>query len=99
MDSGLAQKFDSLWESSHGPPDVFAFLQQHSQAAVADKLAVVICDQRHRWQTPHPLSVEDYLAQLAELSGDSNVKRRLVLGEYQARHNGACLDSQVDVRP
>jgi hypothetical protein len=97
MDNKLVKMFDSLWESSHNPPDVFAFLKQHSQAETADKLAVVICDQWHRWQTTHPLKVEDYLSQLGELSGDSKVELRLAIGEYHARHNRKSVGGQGDV--
>src|SRR5262245_25359676 len=85
MHSGLAQQFESLWESSGAPPDVFTFLEENATANASDKLAVVVRDQLRRWRTDQPLHVEDYLAKLPELNADPDAKLRLAVGEFQAR--------------
>jgi eukaryotic-like serine/threonine-protein kinase len=89
MDTGVAKAFDSLWQSSPSPPDVFAFLKENASAEISEKLAVLASDQERRWKTGKPLSVEDYLAQLSDLGDYSAVKLRLALGEYQARQNSS----------
>src|SRR5436309_192984 len=84
----LANEFAVLWESSDSPPDVFAFLQQHSDASSPDKQSVLLYDQQRRWHTARPLKVEDYLAHLPNLTADPDLKLQLAVGEFQARQNG-----------
>ena len=88
MNIGLASEFAALWESSGSPPDVFAFVQQHSDASSSEKLNVLLKDQQQRWKTVQPLRVEDYLVQLPELATDPDLKLQLAIGEFQARQNG-----------
>jgi hypothetical protein len=47
MPQDLAKQFGALWESSDSPPDLFAFLEQHSGSDATDKLAVLLQDQQH----------------------------------------------------
>ena len=89
MDTGVAKAFDSLWQCSPSPPDVFAFLRENASAEISEKLAVLASDQERRWKTGKPLTVEEYLAQLSDLGDYSAVKLRLALGEYQARQNSS----------
>ena len=70
MQLEVAKQFEALWESSDSPPDVFAFLQQHDRSEASDILAILLQDQRRRWQTPQPLRVEDYLARFPSLAID-----------------------------
>ena len=46
FESGLAQQYVALWESSDSPPDVFAFLEQHSGSDATEKFAVLLQDLR-----------------------------------------------------
>ena len=89
MPHNLAHQFQTLWESNGTPPDVFAFLERHAGSESAIQLAVLRCDQEHRWKSDEPLKVEDYLARLPDLAGDSHCKLELAVGEFQARQNGA----------
>ena len=85
MQPQAAIEFDALWESGDSPPDVFAFLDQHDPSDTAAVLSVLRLDQQRRWKTPHPLTVEEYLAHFPELAGQEDVKLNLVLGEFSAR--------------
>lgn len=85
----VLDRFQALWNSSDAPPDVFAYLKQHSEADPESQLAVLRFDQVQRWQTAHPLKVEDYLNRLPELAQDSDCRLELVLGEFQARQIGS----------
>ena len=76
----LADQYAALWESSDSPPDVFAYLEQQSEASIQEKLAVLLQDQRRRWKTDQPLKVEDYLAQLSGLGSDQDIKLQLAVG-------------------
>ena len=87
MRSHLVNEYEALWESHGSLPDVFGFLQQHAECDWEAKLAVLCCDQQHRWKTAHPLKVEEYLARLPELAADSNSKIELAVGEFHARQN------------
>ena len=86
-EAGLADDYAALWESNDSAPDVFAYLEQHSEASVPEKLAVLIRDQQCRWQTDQPLKVEDYLVRLPELTTDQQVKLELAVGEFRARQD------------
>ncbi len=88
MSSELADQFQSLWNANNSLPDVFAFLEQHTNADPQDKLAILQVDQQHRWKTDQLLTVEDYLARLPDLAADSDCKLELAVGEFLARQNG-----------
>ena len=38
MPTEMAKQFRALWESSNSPPDLFAFLEQHSGSDASDKI-------------------------------------------------------------
>jgi hypothetical protein len=97
MPHNLAKLFEALWASSDSPPDLFAFLEQHNGSDAADKLAVLLQDQQHRWKTDQPLRVEEYLARLPELASDPDIKLQLAVGEFQARQNGDPTASSLSV--
>lgn len=88
MQTTLADQFAALWELSNSPPDVFAFLEQNADYEASQKLAVLLLDQRHRWKTSQPLTVESYLDRTPDLASDPQIKLQLAVGEYQARQNG-----------
>ncbi|MEM7316856.1 MAG: serine/threonine-protein kinase, partial [Planctomycetota bacterium] len=94
MQPEVARQFEVLWESSDSPPDVFAFLRQHSESDISEKLAIVLRDQRHRWQTSDPLKVEDYLACMPDLADCPEGRMKLAVGEFQARQN---CDTSPDI--
>lgn len=91
MQFGLENEFKGLWESAAAAPDVFVFLDGHADADLSDKLTVIAIDQQHRWQTPQPLLVEDYLKKLPEIGADQNSKLHLVVGEFMARQDSGAL--------
>ena len=92
-DSTPAARFSALWETEEQPPDVFAFLQQVTVATTSlseqDILAVLLTDQRFRWKTDSPISVEQYIRNLTPLEANRSVRLQLALGEYQARLDSA----------
>ena len=88
MPQDLARQFEALWESSDSPPDLFAFLEQHNGSDSSNILAVLLTDQRHRWQTDSPLMVEEYLSKFPNIANDPGIKLQLAVGEFQARQNG-----------
>ncbi len=96
MQPDLAKQFGELWESSDSPPDVFAFLELHEGSSGSDILAVLLQDQRCRWQTAQPLKVEDYLQQFPGFAADRDYKLNLAVGEFRARQNSATLPSVAE---
>ncbi|WP_166831862.1 serine/threonine-protein kinase, partial [Thalassoroseus pseudoceratinae] len=88
MPESLAERFQVLWNQHQSAPDVFAFLEQHSELDREGQLAVLRVDQQHRWRTEQSLTVEEYLARLPDLAGDLECKAELAVGEFQARQNG-----------
>ena len=44
----LVKQFAALWESDDSAPDVFAFLAHHADVESAEKLAILLCDQRRK---------------------------------------------------
>ncbi|WP_166822451.1 protein kinase domain-containing protein [Thalassoroseus pseudoceratinae] len=88
MPAELAREIEKLWQANSTPPDVFKFLAQQNGLGIAQQLAVLLEDQKHRWQTNFPLRVEDYLANLPDLAADPRIKLELAVGEYQARQQG-----------
>ena len=66
--SDLAKQFEELWESNDSAPDVFEFVEQHSDANAVDLLPVLLVDQSRRWKTDKPFKVEDYLQHLPSLA-------------------------------
>jgi len=71
--SSLIAEFESLWSSSNKGPDILQWwssLRDSRTAIPANELlSVLLLDQKHRWQTATPHSVEDYLSRLDALPG------------------------------
>ena len=88
MQPDVAKEYAARWTANGDPPDVFSFLRQHRQIDSASILDVLALDQKSRWQTDQPLSVEDYLAELPAIADDKDAKLRLAIGEFEARQRG-----------
>ena len=94
MQPDVANQFETLWESSGDPPDVFAFLRKHNlsdatgDSGASEVISVLLQDQKHRWRTSQPLRVEDYLDHLPHLTNESDFKLQLAVGEFLACQNG-----------
>jgi hypothetical protein len=85
MRSRPVDEFAILWEAGAAPPDVFAFLRQHADAAFPDRLDVLLADQAQRWRRGQELAVEEYLARIPGLSANQEARLQLAVGEFQAR--------------
>lgn len=88
MDVGLTQHLAALWESGDAPPDVFSLLALHGGLSAEQTLALVLTDQRYRWNSDQPLTVEDYLNRLPELATQTEAKLQLIVGEFASRASG-----------
>lgn len=80
----LDEQYAALWDSTNGPPDVFAFLAAHSSASPAVRREVVARDLYFRWNTSQPLPVDEYFARCPEFS-DLRHKIALLCEEFQCR--------------
>ena len=85
MRSPLLEEFETLWSDANNAPDVFTFLAQRGSSSNVEKLDVLLLDQRKRWFKHRPITVEEYLQRLPELSGDPHNKLQLAIGEYYLR--------------
>ena len=93
-----AERFAALWRAAGAaggptPPDVFAFLARAEGATPAERLAVILVDQRERWRAGPGRPVEDYLAALPEVAAPDRLAE-LVQGELAARRGrGEIVDA------
>jgi hypothetical protein len=81
----LAPRFSGLWESSPSPPDVFAFLSSHANASDAERLGVLLVDQRERWRRGQSLPLRIYLSAFPTIAAQGEMVRALVDGERHER--------------
>src|SRR5262245_44411680 len=91
MRSRPVDDFASLWEAGDSPPDVFAFLGQHADATLDDRLEVLLADQAQRWRRGLELTAEEYLARIPGLAEIPEARLQLAVGEFQARLSGETL--------
>ncbi len=89
MSGTLIEQYETLWNSAENAPDVFEFLSQHGDSTKAERLAVLLLDQRKRWVAGKPITVEEYLQRLPELAKEPDCKLELAVGEYQVRQKSA----------
>ena len=83
-------EFESLWEgSTDTAPDVFQFLAGCGSISEVDRLAILACDQHHRWKTERPYDVEAYLERLPEFN---NRKSKLHLALFDLAIYAATSD-------
>ncbi|HEY3969133.1 MAG TPA: protein kinase [Planctomycetaceae bacterium] len=87
MRRDLLDQFSMLWDSDGSVPDVVAFLNQCPDCDDFQKVAILLLDQRRRWETSQPLRVEDYLARFPDLGRDPGAKLQLALGEFLTLRN------------
>ena len=89
MTTPLTDQLDALWRDSTGAPDVFKFLTEHRPPTWQATVSALLIDQQYRWGTESPISVEEYLARIALLTGNQSesreIKLQLAVGEFQAR--------------
>ena len=67
-DKSLVERFRAMWDESNSPPDVFAFLAEHSEYDSATLADVVLVDQFQRWRIGDPRDVQEYLTKCAFLT-------------------------------
>jgi serine/threonine protein kinase len=82
----LVDQFIALWEAGDSPPDVFRFLEEHSEAPHDEQVAVLLVDQTRRWRSGAARQVEEYLEKCPEIVSDENLKLELIVEEYRHRH-------------
>ncbi len=86
MAESLAIRWDKVWQgSANETPDLWAFLEEAGEASATERLEVVQVDLKHRWKTPAPLKVEDYLKRMPDLARNSDAVLQLAVSEFQAR--------------
>ncbi len=81
----LAAQFANLWKLDKDLPDVFAFLQEHSQASPRETADVLLVDQRLRWKRSVGISVEEYLRRCPQLAGQEALRLELITEEFAYR--------------
>ena len=80
-----ADEYARLWEPGAAVPDVFAFLASRRDAALGDRLEVLLIDQQHRWLHGEPLPLRVYLSTFPEIAERGEMIRALVDGERYQR--------------
>ncbi len=83
------ERFSRLWGPDAPVPDVFAFLASYPQISLADRLEVLLADQRHRWMRGQPLPLRVYLSAYPEIAERGELIRALVDGERHGRRKSA----------
>jgi len=82
----LVDQFIALWNADDSPPDVFRFLEEHSEATQDEQAAVLLVDQARRWRSGAVRHVEEYLEKCPEIVSDENLKLELIVAEFRHRH-------------
>lgn len=78
-----ATQFSGLWRGGE-PPDLAGFLARLGPLPEADLVAVLLVDQRRRWEVGRPLGCEDYLERFP-LPAGGEPRMELVYGEIALR--------------
>ena len=101
--SVLLERYKVLCSGQNSPVDLLAFLSEFPEASFEDRVEVVLFDQRWRWLAGIGRQVEEYLADLPEMAGDTRVRERLIEGEkslVREMSRGHQVDrSQVPTEP
>jgi eukaryotic-like serine/threonine-protein kinase len=84
-----ADEYSRLWELGAPIPDVFAFLASHRHLPLTERLAVLLVDQRKRWQRGQALPLRVYLSTFPEIAERGEFIRALVDGEREHRRQSA----------
>jgi WD40 repeat protein/serine/threonine protein kinase len=79
-----AQRLWHLWRQGQHP-DVYHFLSQAAEISPAEVAAVLLVDQRERWQQGERIPAETYLHHHALLQDDFEFGLELIYGEYLLR--------------
>jgi len=81
--SALLNQFEQLL--IEGPADVFEFISSNPDSSHEEQLAVVLLDQKKRWQSAAPKLVEEYLRQLPHLANLPKAVVTLAAAEFEAQ--------------
>ena len=84
MSANLSGLFAELWKSRSEEANVREFLEQHPDASLEQRFAIIRYDQRQRWEIGKSRATEDYLTEFPELASDAAYKLKLVMSEFQA---------------
>ena len=84
-DATLGEGYSVCWTQSGPAHSAAAFLAGHPDAPPAEQLEVLLLDQLLRWRNGCPKPVEEYLAEHPTLTGDPEVRLKLIQGEFLAR--------------
>ena len=85
-DLSLGERYSLCWtDPAADDVDSAAFLASHAASRPAEQLEVLLLDQFYRWRDGRPWQVEDYLAAHPALTGDPEVRLKLIQGEFLAR--------------
>jgi len=98
--SVLAGQLRNVWESGETLPPLSAILRGSGQLAPEELLELCLIDQSHRWRTPDPLRVEDYLALCPMIAQRPELQFELAYGELRTRQqlSGACPAAEIESR-
>src|ERR1700741_5177904 len=75
-----AEEYDRLWQTGP-PPDLAAFIDRAGVLSPAELVAILLVDQRARWNLGEQVLVETYLADYPRLSDDPECREDLIYGE------------------
>lgn len=81
----IVRRFAALCERATVPPTVSRFLAAYPQATPRQRVDVILIDIVRRWSNGHFVSVEEYLADDAEVAADPALSLELIVAEYDTR--------------
>lgn len=68
-------------------PELASFVTSYSKLSPVELSAMLLIDQRERWQADDRIPAEEYLTRFSEVAGDRNASTDLVYGEYLMRES------------
>jgi serine/threonine-protein kinase len=80
----LARTLERQWEQGR-TPNVWDFLQRAGDLSPRQRAAVLLIDQRERWQRGEPVLVEEYLSREPSLRSEAAAVVDLAYGEFLQR--------------
>jgi serine/threonine protein kinase len=83
----IVSEYERLWRTGSTAPDVLGFIAGNLDAAPEQLLSVLHVDQKHRWRTEDPITVEEYLRRLTGLPEGVDWVLQLAVGEFEARQD------------
>jgi serine/threonine protein kinase/formylglycine-generating enzyme required for sulfatase activity len=80
------------------PSDALAILELPPALSRAERLTLVLADQRSRWLAGSPVESERYLVEMPELGEDRGARLAVVEGEVRARRAVGAVSTLADFR-